>query len=167
LAVGTGWLSVLHFAPWYFVAALDNIEIKEEEDERSADILEERVISSGKGALPYLIPRLEGSRGFQHPLLFGALRGIGPPAHDELLNRVAATKGTAACTGYVYALQEAFGDFSQANCWIDQVRRHPTGVAFLQGQLLKRYGGSMPTILNEDRKVSSDFEAWWAKHRVR
>jgi hypothetical protein len=167
LTLGVAWLGVLHFAPWYYVSELDNLEIKEEEDERRADALEETVISYGEGALPYVIPKFEGTHPFHYSLPMSVLRRIGQPAHSELLNRVAATKGTATCIGYVYALQEAFGDFSQTDYWIEQIRQHPIGVGFLQNQLFKKFGGSMPPILNEDRQVSSDFDAWWAKHRVR
>ncbi len=159
-----GWYVML---PRYYVAALESNDVRDDVDDRQAEVLIDRLGSMGPRALPAIMPSLSGGRPFRRGtcLLILVLPRIGQPAHERLLAEVERTKGTQACVGYVDALQEAFGDFTKTDYWVAEVRKWPAYEYGLWNQLRRRYGEGVPAIVGADRHMTPEFEAWWAAQR--
>jgi hypothetical protein len=97
-----------------------------------------------------------------------ALKGLGQPAHHQLVAAIDKETDPWKRVHLIDSLQESFGDFSRVHLWLKLAKQYPFTANHIRLQLLKKYQDDVPFIFADEKedKINPQFVKWYRSQMV-
>jgi hypothetical protein len=141
------------------------IEWTDNQDPQTRALYVKRLVAIGPSAVEPVIAEIgrKGTRSRSTWQLNVALKGLGQPAHQQLLNTIDAEPDDLKRIPLIDSLQETFADFSRLHLYLKSLQQYPGYARTLESQLQLKLWEEVPPIFTSDtsKQFNPNFIRWY------